>query len=350
MNFSSNEIYQKILSHLKEGNVINEFFLEKINLDKEIEKFFKLEYYLDKLETPFHELIIHGPYCIEQIHRNQSQHCQLFDPLLTEQDKLELNEDFIEIILRYLALRYEISWNHKDHFISIDWNYKEHSYRLSLLHFSLCANQQSKCFLRKINHLSLNARDFNLQSFDLFSKDENILIAGSTGSGKTTFLSTLLENQYQQEHIIILEDTLEIEAPGNTCTQILSNQNEVKNILKYILRMSPQRIILGELRGPEVASLLLALNTGHKGLLTTIHANSAKDSLDRVALLFEMYAPMSMKYSTMVKLIANQIDKVVYLKDGKVNEIIEVKGSHEDKYIYETIYLQDNKNERMLIC
>jgi pilus assembly protein CpaF len=119
----------------------------------------------------------------------------------------------------------------------------------------------------------------------------NILIAGSTGSGKSTLLGVLTDAIPDHERILLIEDTAElhIRKPHviSTESQADTHRRNVTfdDLLKAVLRHRPDRIIVGEVRGPEARTLLDAMNTGHRGSLSTIHANSAGDSLRRLAQL-----------------------------------------------------------------
>ncbi len=119
----------------------------------------------------------------------------------------------------------------------------------------------------------------------------SIMIAGSTGSGKTSLLTSLLSLLPQNTRMIILEDSPELPVPNAISTKLLARvdrfgfRNGVKWDLKQLifesLRMRPERLILGECRGPEAQAIAWALQTGHRGLMTTIHAGSCLQALDR---------------------------------------------------------------------
>ena len=98
-------------------------------------------------------------------------------------------------------------------------------------------------------------------------------------------------------------------------------------LLTYSLRMSPDRIILGEIRSEEILTFILGMNTGHKGIISSIHANNAKDALNRLAMLYSTYANSNINYAMVLKLICSNIDYVVYIENKKIVEIIEVFGS-----------------------
>ena len=120
---------------------------------------------------------------------------------------------------------------------------------------------------------------------------ENVLISGPTGSGKTTLLNTLAAEIPDEERIFVIEDTTEIRIskPHVISAECQANTHRLEvtydQLLKAALRHRPDRIILGEVRGTEARTLLDAMNTGHRGMLTTIHANNAEGALSRLASL-----------------------------------------------------------------
>jgi pilus assembly protein CpaF len=168
---------------------------------------------------------------------------------------------------------------------------------------------------------------------------QTILIAGSTGSGKTTLLNDLLGYVPPRERILALEDTSEL-APRHphfvTLQARASNADgygeiTIRNLLRQALRMRPDRILLGECRGPEVLDLLQVLNTGHQGSLATIHANSARDALRRLEILSLLAAPESMSVSILREWIAVGIQWIAHVQrapDGKrrIRELVRTQG------------------------
>ena len=103
------------------------------------------------------------------------------------------------------------------------------------------------------------------------------------------------------------------------------------------MRMRPQRLILGELRGREVIPFLLAMNTGHRGLLSTLHANSAVDAIERVATLFSLYSSQEIPYQHLLKMITQNIDAVIFLERGEIKEAISVLGQEKGHIFYESL-------------
>ncbi len=116
----------------------------------------------------------------------------------------------------------------------------------------------------------------------------NILVSGGTGSGKTTLLNALIELLPQDERIVAIEDTLELRIERSNCVRfeargIDSGAVTIRDLVRHALRHRPDHIVVGEVRGGEAADLLQALNTGHGGSLTTVHANNAESALSRLA-------------------------------------------------------------------
>ena len=117
---------------------------------------------------------------------------------------------------------------------------------------------------------------------------QNILISGGTGSGKTTLLNALAAFIAREERIVLIEDTSEIQIQATNLVRLEARREQpgvpavtIRDLLKAALRLRPDRILLGEVRGGEAFDLLQALNTGHEGMISTLHANSAGQALSR---------------------------------------------------------------------
>ncbi len=177
---------------------------------------------------------------------------------------------------------------------------------------------------------------------------KNILISGGTGSGKTTMLGAMTRLFHDEDRIVTIEDTSELEIfqpnwVGLECRQSNTEgkgEITIRELLRNALRMRPDRIIIGEVRGIEASDLLEAMNTGHNGCIGTIHANSPGDAIQR----FESMICMDTRYLPGIstrKQIASVIDVVVQMtrgKDGirqvsKISEIVKSEG--------EKVFLQD---------
>ncbi len=171
----------------------------------------------------------------------------------------------------------------------------------------------------------------------------NIFISGGTGSGKTTFLNALSNFIPKEERIITIEDNAELQLQGVKNLVRLearkgNTQGEheitIRDLIKSSLRMRPDRILVGEVRGEEALDMLQALNTGHDGSLSTGHGNSPRDMLARLETM--VLLGVSLPVSAIRRQIASGIDIMVHLgrlrdKSRKVLEIIEIVG-----YRYET--------------
>jgi len=172
---------------------------------------------------------------------------------------------------------------------------------------------------------------------------QNILVIGGTGSGKTTLVNAIINEMVLQnpsERVFIIEDTGEIQCAAENYVQYHTSMDvNMTALLKTTLRMRPDRILVGEVRGPEALDLLMAWNTGHEGGAATLHANNAKAGLDRLAMLISMH-PDSPK--PIEPLIAEAVHVVVHIArtaDGsrRVQEILEVSGYINGQYLTNTL-------------
>lgn len=173
----------------------------------------------------------------------------------------------------------------------------------------------------------------------------SMVIGGGTGSGKTTFLGALSEYIPEDERLITIEDNAELKIQGiSNLVRLeakMANREggtsiEIRDLIKTALRMRPDRIIVGEVRGGEAVDMLQALNTGHEGSLSTAHANSARDMLSRLETMALMGVELPLE--AIRRQIASGVDILIHLgrmrdKSRKVLEITEVCGfeDHEIK-------------------
>lgn len=170
----------------------------------------------------------------------------------------------------------------------------------------------------------------------------NILVIGGTGSGKTTLVNAIIHQMVIQdptERVFIIEDTGEIQCAAENYVQYHTSLDvSMTALLKTTLRMRPDRILVGEVRGPEALDLLMAWNTGHEGGAATLHANHAKAGLDRLAMLISMH-PDSPK--PIEPLIGEAVHVVVHIARSangrRVQEILEVSGYTGGQYITKSL-------------
>lgn len=254
-----------------------------------------------------------------------------------------LNEDDWQLWLETISLKFHQNWNVEHPFVSFYGDLFGQSYRLSLIHGSSSPQGRSKLVLRRLasvpHALESFGETFEIQK--LVREKKNILIAGSTGSGKTSLLGSLLTLIDPQEHLVILEDTYEILSAHPHQTRFLagtSPQTSLRSYLAYSLRLSPDRILLGEMRSHEVVPFLMAMNTGHRGLMGTIHASSAADALHRAALLFSLYGgEASLNFEKVMELLCRNLEYVVFMENKKVKEMIKVLGSDHGTPFFEML-------------
>lgn len=152
---------------------------------------------------------------------------------------------------------------------------------------------------------------------------KNILVVGGTGSGKTTLLSGCLREASSTDRFVILEDTSEIQIPNSMSAKLLTREAspslpkfDLGDLLRQSLRMRPDRLVVGEVRGGEAKDLLMALSTGHQGSFATLHASSPQEALLRLEMLIQMGAP-HWSLESIKKLISLTMDWIVVLKKEK---------------------------------
>lgn len=284
---------------------------------------------------------------IKEIIVHSHEHLQIERKKGLEEMKIfDLSPLAFKYSLEVLAHRNNISWNFKGPYPSFFTKINDLKFRATLVHPCTGIKNQAKLFLRKIRDNIFNLKDFNipedLESFlkERVKKSDNMIIAGRAGSGKTTFLATLMSEIPKDHHVVVLEDTHEIPKLTENFTFFLGQEGQHKKTLQdyysLSLRLRPDRIILGEMRSYEIIPLILSLNTGHRGVLSTIHSDNAKDCLTKMALLFNLHSNNTgLSFENSLKVICHNIDYVIYLENQKVKELIKVIGSTRDQVIYE---------------
>ena len=151
---------------------------------------------------------------------------------------------------------------------------------------------------------------------DAIANKKNILVAGGTGSGKTTLTNAILAKLADiagDERLVIIEDTSELQCLSKNKVMLRTNQNtNMQHLLKATMRLRPDRIVVGEVRGGEALDLLKAWNTGHPGGVCTVHANSCTGGLVRLQQLIAEVVPTPMD-----DLIQEAVDLVIFIKRTK---------------------------------
>lgn len=155
---------------------------------------------------------------------------------------------------------------------------------------------------------------------DAIATRRTILVSGGTSTGKTTFLNAILRELPREERVVLVEDTPELRLHGDNGVGLVAVKGELgearltaNDLLQAALRMRPDRIVLGELRGAEAVSFLRAINTGHPGSFSTIHANSPRGALDQLALMV-MQTGLGLSRRETIEYAASVIDVVVQLE------------------------------------
>ena len=189
-------------------------------------------------------------------------------------------------------------------------------------------------------------------------KNENILISGGTSTGKTTLLNALSAFLPATDRIVLIEDTAELQIERPNLVRFEARREQaglpavtIRELLRATLRHRPDRIIVGEVRGGEAFDLLQALNTGHSGTLSTIHANSAAQALARFSSCV-VQSGVELPYQAVRYQIADAINLVLHLGRAHgarvVRELIRISGydAQHDRYETDTLFSQDVAEEK----
>ena len=189
----------------------------------------------------------------------------------------------------------------------------------------------------------------------------NIFVCGGTGSGKTTFLNALSNYIPEDERIITIEDSAELQIEGINNLVSLETRNAnasgageitIRDLIKASLRMRPERIVVGEVRGGEALDMLQAMNTGHDGSLSTGHGNSTQDMLSRLETMVLQGAD-GLPLEAIRQQIGSALDIMIHLsrlrdKSRKTMEITEVVGYENGKIILNPLYVfEEDENSTL---
>lgn len=193
---------------------------------------------------------------------------------------------------------------------------------------------------------------------DMVTAKYNLFVSGGTGSGKTTFLNALSQWIPSHERVITIEDAAELQLRGIANLVSLETRNAnsegkgqlgIRELIRASLRMRPNRIIVGEVRGGEALDMLQAMNTGHEGSLSTGHANGAKDMISRLETM--VLSGADLPVPVVRQQMASALDIVVHLSrfrdsSRRVAEICEVTGIEQGEVRLNTLFRFEEEGER----
>lgn len=212
-------------------------------------------------------------------------------------------------------------------------------------HLTLRRQQPVAFTLEDLKNKEMLSQEQKLILEHIVQEKKNALVIGPTGSGKTTLLNALLQ-EAKGERIIALEDTVELKMPNTISTSLLTrydSQGHLKNfdmsdLLRQSLRMRPERIVVGEIRGGEATQLLMALATGHSGSFGTLHAEDPWQALLRLEMLTQMGAPQ-WTLQSIRQLIFQSLDMVIVVdqvdKKRKLKGVFEISSLEPHGFLLE---------------
>lgn len=251
--------------------------------------------------------------------------------------------------IHLLAEHSGIQTNHRTPFANGEWR----SFRVHLASPPVCPTHTVT--LRRLKPYSLRLSDLKSKNWcdgsqleriqSLVQQKKNILVVGATGSGKTTLLNSLVLES-SMDRCVYIEDTAELVLNNSLSTRLLTRFDangalpnvDQTDLVKQSLRMRPDRLILGEVRGGEAKDLLLALSTGHHGSMASIHAGTAAEALMRLEMLVLMGAP-EWNLFTIRRLIQLTINAIIVTEksDGswKLNDVYRIVSLEEFGFIVE---------------
>lgn len=219
-----------------------------------------------------------------------------------------------------------------------------------------------KDMLRGADLLASRSLDLPLLEFLHLAVERrcNILVSGGTGTGKTTMLNLLSQVISRRERLVTIEDTAELQLSHDHVVRLetrppnADGHGEItaRSLVRNALRMRPDRILLGEIRGEEVLDVMNAMNTGHDGSMSTVHANSARDALLRMESLVGLTG-VKVTEATLRHMLCSAIEIIIQLTrlaDGRrcVSEVLEVVGVRDGDYVTQTLFHYDPQQGRFV--
>ncbi|BCD46776.1 ATPase, T2SS/T4P/T4SS family [Helicobacter suis] len=286
------------------------------------------------LEMQINEIIFNGPYVLYLVKGSQTQRVEnaRFD------ERFLLN--FCEQLATYRHQRFDL--NHPKLSTSIPFT----QYRVNAIHPSVTANHTiainiriphafkfpidafqlgKKCLERQINYA-----DFT----NLVKQGKNILVSGGTASGKTSFVNCLIESIPSHERVISIEDSPELKISNENKVSIIVGKNEdthytYEDALNSAMRMSPDRLLLGEIDTRNVALFLRLANTGHSGMISTLHANSVEDAFLAIGMNIKIGSGKDISMEALLDFFIAGIDVIIQIirKDHLrvIEDVLDVK-------------------------
>lgn len=217
---------------------------------------------------------------------------------------------------------------------------------------SMCIRKHSPVHLSLADYVNAGAitEEWAERLREMITSSKNVLIVGGTSSGKTTFANALIGEIPADQRVVTIEDTPELKVRAPNWVSLESNAQRnvtTRDLVRLALRYRPDRIIVGEVRGGEAYDLLDAANTGHDGVIATLHANSAFDALSRFENLI-LRGGIEWPHRAICTQIARTFDYVVFMtRRHGVRRLQEVLALHDyssetEKYVYETIFSRND--------
>tara|TARA_R110000868_G_scaffold80095_6_gene227816 strand:+ start:1237 stop:2382 length:1146 start_codon:yes stop_codon:yes gene_type:complete len=263
-----------------------------------------------------------------------------------QQSEVALSHQDFVLAWTQLAFVHAQAWNHAHPFVSFAAKIANKSVRITLIHPCCSPQGEMRAFVRAHSDTHFEISDFcnDYEAKTLLQQKiierKNVIVIGATQSGKTSLIGSLIDQIDPEDHVVILEDTHELTRASQRTTSLLADRGDEKRSLSeycaMALRMSPDRIILGEIRSSEVVPLILAFNSGHRGGLSSLHADSVVDGLERLGLLFHLYGENAqLPHHKVMELICRNIDCVVFMRDKQIVEIAQIKGCEAGQPLFE---------------
>ncbi len=280
--------------------------------------------------------LIHDDSITEIIINNKDHICFESNGFLKILNDSFLSDITFNNIIEKLSTESQLTVNYKKPFAEGRWKqFRIHIIRPPLIkkdfHISLRKHPKIIWNFKKLQDKSWAPESAIDILKNIIKEKQNFLIVGPTNSGKTSVLNACLQELGSTERIITIEDADELVLPNCVSTKLLtqtSAENSLslinqEELLKQSLRLRPDRLVMGEVRGPEAKDLLLALASGHHGSIGTIHGNHHKQTLWKLEMLTQMGAPQ-WQSSTIQKLIFSSLQSLVVL--DKINDLRLLKG------------------------